>query len=80
LIESRIEGAHEAPSVSLSEREPVFELEYLLPAQQDLDEVILEFRVSAYSAEGEIEGGHWQQRRLLGCGNIIEVATSTITA
>jgi hypothetical protein len=80
LIESRLEGANDAPSICLSEKQAVHEMEYLLLPEQDLDEVILEFRVSAYNSKGEVEEGHWQQRHLLGCGNIIEVATSTFTA
>jgi hypothetical protein len=80
LIESHLEGSSEAPSICLSEKEAVCEVEYLLSPEQDLDEVILEFRVSAYNSQGEIEEGHWQQRHLLGFGNIIEIATSTITA
>lgn len=80
LIESRLEGSNEAPSICLSEKESVREVEYLLSPEQDLDEVILEFRVSAYSSQGEIEEGHWQQRHLQGFGNIIEIGTSTISA
>jgi hypothetical protein len=56
----------------------VVELEYTLPCQMAAEEVIVEYRVSSWNAGGEIEQGHWQQRQLLGCGNMVEIAMSTV--